>query len=414
MVDYKLPQPTEPLVLPDGSISTRWYNYWRTRVENSSVAELLALIQELAAQIEELQGLNPKLTGVDSVSVLGQLLSGATVRLVNDQASPLAANFYSTDDELAKGWNPLYPHWVPNPYADYLVNENGDYLIDENGNFLTGQDGFPIPLEYGGTGGDYSSVAANLAFASPDGSAGYPVFRALVADDIPDHNEVNGLQGGQLNEYFHLTAAEHTEIQALVAGGTTGQFWRGDGAWSNGLLGDLGVGTSTPGLIGNGRELTITSTATDTLGRLNIQGTRSGTTGNIASVTAFNNATPVAQLTAGLDAAADAGQFSITTKPTGGSLAVRMNFLSDGTVNPGADNTQTFGSSSLRWSNTFTYNLTVGQNAPSFGGGDGVQFLGNAATAPTSNPTGGGILYVSGGALFYRGSSGTITPLAPA
>jgi hypothetical protein len=185
MVDYTLPQPTEPLVLPDGSISTRWYNYWRTRVENASVAELLALIQELAAQIEELQGLNPKLTGVDSVSVLGQLLSGATVRLVNDQASPLAAHFYSTDDDLAKGWNPLYPHWVPNPYADYLVDEDWNYLVDENGNFLTAQDGFPIPLEYGGTGGDYSSVAANLVFASPDGLAGAPVFRALEEADIP-------------------------------------------------------------------------------------------------------------------------------------------------------------------------------------------------------------------------------------
>jgi hypothetical protein len=35
-------------------------------------------------------------------------------------------------------------------------------------------------------------------------------------------------------------------------------------------------------------------------------------------------------------------------------------------------------------------------------------------TAPTANMTGGGILYVENGALKYRGSSGTITTIAPA
>ncbi len=36
------------------------------------------------------------------------------------------------------------------------------------------------------------------------------------------------------------------------------------------------------------------------------------------------------------------------------------------------------------------------------------------ATAPTSNPSGGGYLYVESGALKYRGSSGTITTIANA
>lgn len=50
----------------------------------------------------------------------------------------------------------------------------------------------------------------------------------------------------------------------------------------------------------------------------------------------------------------------------------------------------------------------------SAGGGVGVAFLANATTVPTTNPTGGGILYVEGGALKYRGSSGTVTTLGPA
>jgi hypothetical protein len=35
-------------------------------------------------------------------------------------------------------------------------------------------------------------------------------------------------------------------------------------------------------------------------------------------------------------------------------------------------------------------------------------------TAPAANLTGGGILFVEAGALKYRGSSGTVTTIAPA
>jgi hypothetical protein len=51
---------------------------------------------------------------------------------------------------------------------------------------------------------------------------------------------------------------------------------------------------------------------------------------------------------------------------------------------------------------------------PGFGGGNGVIAIANASTAPTSDPTGGGILYVEGGALKYRGSAGTVSTIAPA
>ena len=40
--------------------------------------------------------------------------------------------------------------------------------------------------------------------------------------------------------------------------------------------------------------------------------------------------------------------------------------------------------------------------------------LSNAQTVPTTNPTGGGILYAQAGALYWRGSSGTVTTIAAA
>ena len=50
----------------------------------------------------------------------------------------------------------------------------------------------------------------------------------------------------------------------------------------------------------------------------------------------------------------------------------------------------------------------------SLGSGAGVIGIENATVAPTTNPTSGGVLYVEGGALKYRGSSGTVTTIAVA
>lgn len=50
----------------------------------------------------------------------------------------------------------------------------------------------------------------------------------------------------------------------------------------------------------------------------------------------------------------------------------------------------------------------------SLGGGVRVIGIANATTVPTTNPSGGGVLYVEAGELKYRGSSGTVTTIAPA
>lgn len=57
-------------------------------------------------------------------------------------------------------------------------------------------------------------------------------------------------------------------------------------------------------------------------------------------------------------------------------------------------------------------NIGIGGN--SFGNGVGVVYVANRNTAPTANPSGGGVLYVESGALKYRGSGGTVTTVAAA
>jgi len=55
----------------------------------------------------------------------------------------------------------------------------------------------------------------------------------------------------------------------------------------------------------------------------------------------------------------------------------------------------------------------TGVNAPA-NTGDNVIYIANATTVPTADAVGGGILYVEGGALKYRGSGGTVTILGAA
>jgi hypothetical protein len=57
---------------------------------------------------------------------------------------------------------------------------------------------------------------------------------------------------------------------------------------------------------------------------------------------------------------------------------------------------------------------SVGVGGSSFGSGTVVMFIANATAVPSTNPSGGGVLYVEGGALKYRGSSGTVTTIANA
>lgn len=64
--------------------------------------------------------------------------------------------------------------------------------------------------------------------------------------------------------------------------------------------------------------------------------------------------------------------------------------------------------------NRLRSNTQFGSLTGAFGTGDGVLGIANATTVPTTNPAAGGILYASAGALYWRGSAGTVTLIAPA
>ncbi|MET8185736.1 hypothetical protein ABZV15_08050 [Streptomyces sp. NPDC005246] len=57
---------------------------------------------------------------------------------------------------------------------------------------------------------------------------------------------------------------------------------------------------------------------------------------------------------------------------------------------------------------------TINIGSSQWNDGTSVILLANTTSVPASNPTGGGYLYVDSGALKFRGSSGTVTTIAPA
>lgn len=59
-------------------------------------------------------------------------------------------------------------------------------------------------------------------------------------------------------------------------------------------------------------------------------------------------------------------------------------------------------------------NLALLAATGSYGGGTKVVFIANSTAVPSTNPVGGGVLYVEAGALKFRGSGGTVTPIAAA
>jgi hypothetical protein len=106
------------------------------------------------------------------------------------------------------------------------------------------------------------------------------------------------------------------------------------------------------------------------------------------------------------------GPNTLITKGTLSVGAMDLNgvgTMSRGNLGGGAagDQINAFGGS-------FSVNLLVGAAAALGDNGAGEIQIANATTVPTTNPTGGGVLYVQGGSLKYRGSSGTVTTIAAA
>jgi hypothetical protein len=113
-----------------------------------------------------------------------------------------------------------------------------------------------LAASYGDTQNPYASKTANFVLASPNGSAGVPTFRAIVAADVPT-----------LNQNTTGTASNVTGTVAVANGGTGLTTTPANGAL------DIGNGTGfTRTTLTAGSNITITNAS----GSITIASTASG------------------------------------------------------------------------------------------------------------------------------------------
>jgi hypothetical protein len=124
-----------------------------------------------------------------------------------------------------------------------------------------------LEANYGDTQNPYASKTANYVLAAPNGSAGVPTFRAIVAADIPT-----------LNQNTTGTASNVTGTVAIANGGT------GNTTRQEAMDALAGAVTSGSYLRGNGTDVvmsTIQAADVPTLNQ-NTTGTASNVTGTVA------------------------------------------------------------------------------------------------------------------------------------
>ena len=173
-------------------------------------------------------------------------------------------------------------------------------------------------------------------------------------------------------------------------------------------------------------EGVLTVVNTTNLGTTTISGTLSAS-GNLtlggaaAGVTVLGTTATTGTIAIG--GTAQSGLITIGQSTGGHTLSIDSGATSTGNTKTitlgtgglsGSTTTISLGTNTTGATSTTTILGNTGFNGSSFGGGDRVVFIGNVATAPSTNPAAGGVLYVEAGALKYRGSSGTVTTIADA
>lgn len=209
-----------------------------------------------------------------------------------------------------------------------------------------------LNANYGDTQNPYASKTANYFLAAPNGIAGVPTFRAIVAADIPTLNQNTtgtsaAIAGGSANQILYQTGANTTSFITAPTVTNTYLQWNGTSfVWSsagtgsvtsvsvvsaNGLAGTVATATTTPAITlsttvtgvlkGNGTAISAAVSGTDyapaTSGTSILKGNGTGGFSNATAGTDYAPATSGSSILYGNGA----GGFSNVTVGSGLSFA---------------------------------------------------------------------------------------------
>jgi hypothetical protein len=248
-------------------------------------------------------------------------------------------------------------------------------------------------------GSDFGSQTANTVFAAPNGSAGNPSFRALVATDIPSLSSVYlPLSGGTLAGQLITTAT------ATLAGLTVGSSVLAPTSLVNG---DIWYQTNTNTLYArlNGASQAIVASNPSTNTSIAPAST-SGSPGFSFSIFG-GNSTAISGSGGALTFAA--GSATGTTS-TGGTLTLRAGSgtAANGAISIGATNTASIGIGAAGVTTTFSGRVVTPALTTSAAG------FNISPTSATPTTLSNGDIWVTSANLFVRinGVTQTLAPLA--
>lgn len=259
---------------------------------------------------------------------------------------------------------------------------------------------FGDPTNDGAIAGlDKTIVATNLCDFVVRTSNGQELRLSAPAGNTKPITFSNDHEGADANRRWQLRATDEAEGGSNA--GTNFQLAR---------YGDDGVLIDTPFQVTRSTGLVTIGGTSGTAGGLQV----SRNTGSAVGITNTGAAgTGVTTTVADTASTFSRGQVA-------GESAARHAITATGQIEWGTGSatrdTNLYRSSAdvLKTDDTFHVSVNLRINTTSMGGGVGVIGVANAGTVPASNPTGGGVIYVEGGSLKFRGSSGTVTVVAPA
>lgn len=186
------------------------------------------------------------------------------------------------------------------------------------------------------TSSNFASQTANTFLSAPNGTAGVPTFRAIVAADIPT-----------LNQSTTGTASNVTGTVAIANGGTSSTTAAAAltalGAYPaanpSGYTSNVGTVTSVGGT-GTVSGLTLSGTVT-TSGNLTLGGTLSLTSGNVTTAlgfTPYNSTNPAGYTSNTGTVTSVGGTGTVAGLTLGGSVTTSGNLSLTGTLSASIDN----------------------------------------------------------------------------
>lgn len=453
-----LPRAQASIVSGQGIPTREFYNFLLSLASGTTDDTLQAQILALAARVsalEDEEDTDATIQGLDSVRVDGTLAGGAVIiTLQGDVEDPGLTFYYGTNASGEKGWYAVSDTLVQGAGIALTVNADGTTTIAH------GDTSAVTDISATFTG---STVLGELSFTYDQ--FGHVLTRTISGRQL-DHNELNDIQGGNVTERYHFTAAEHAGLlpwttqapsnyalitqtitngdtahapsgdavfdalagkEPAIAAGTTGQFLRGDKAWSSTLTSSLSINgnASAPGLIpglfglymaaadaapcysqadafaqsagfvfrrSNGTAAAPTALiANELIGQLQARG-HDGTAWSANECAAVWLETDGAW-----SSSSHPAKVSLVTTASGStSPSARLIVRGSGDVTPGTNNVQALGSASIRWSNLFATNIRPGAGSVIWTSGSGTPE--GVVTAPV-------------GSLYTRTDGGATTTL---